>query len=136
MTSVLRSLRWAPLTVLIGLWGCGGSGVKVPPLGKVQGTVTLDGQPLANASISFQPVDGKSGPSQAITDSQGKYSLTHLPGHPGATITEHTVRIIGKPADAPASQKETVPPKYNITSQLKATVKEGNNTHDFKLESK
>ncbi len=136
MTSLLRNLRWAPLAVLLGLWGCGGSGVKVPPLGKVEGTVTLDGQPLANAAVSFQPVDGKGGPSQGITDSEGKYSLIHVPGHPGATISEHMVRITGKPADAPASQKETVPPKYNDQSQLKVTVEEGDNTHDFNLESK
>jgi hypothetical protein len=136
MTSLLGTLRWAPLAALVVLSGCGGSGLKVPALGKVHGTVTLDGKPLPNAAVSFQPVSGKDGPSQALTDKEGKYTLTYLPGHPGAAIGEHTVRITGKPADAPASVKETVPPKYNEKSELKVAVKEGDNTHDFKLESK
>lgn len=132
---ILRA-SWVSAAVLITLCGCGGSGVKVPPLGQVHGTITLDGKPLPSASVSFQPVSGKEGPSQAITDSEGKYRLQHMPGHPGAAIGEHAVRITGKPADAPASVKENVPPKYNVQSQLKVTVKAGDNTHDFKLDAK
>jgi hypothetical protein len=136
MKNSLRNLSWAFVASAVGFCGCADSGVKVPPLGQVHGTVTLDGKPLPNANILFQPVDGKSGPSQGITDSEGKYTLNHVPGHPGATITEHTVRITGKTADAIAADKEVVPPKYNEQTTLKVTVREGDNTHDFKLESK
>lgn len=136
MTRLLRRWRWAPVAVLVGLCGCGGSGVKVPSLGQVEGTVTLDGEPLPDATVLFQPAVGKDGPSQGITNSEGKYKLTYVPGHPGASITEHAVRITGKSAMAPASEKELVPPKYNIQSQLKVTVEAGDNTHDFELKSK
>ena len=38
------------LALLVG--GCGDGG---PPMGKVSGTVTLDGQPLAGAEVEFAP---------------------------------------------------------------------------------
>src|SRR5260370_29747653 len=49
--------------------GCGGRTVGV------EGSVTLDGQPLGNATIVFRPTDG--GPEAGgVTDAEGKFSLT------------------------------------------------------------
>ena len=78
--------------------GCGGGvgGQKVAP---VSGTVTLDGQPLANATVSFQPVAPKGsiyagGPgSSGQTNEKGEFKLTLMTGGTGAVVGKHRVLI-------------------------------------------
>ena len=132
--------RIAPLVLIVGslflICGCtGGDGgqVKIPPLGKVQGKVTLDGNPLANAIVEFDSTMGH--PSRGTTDSGGVYSLAYDESHPGAAVGENTVRITTATGAAAAGAVEKVPAKYNEGRELKATVKEGNNTFDFDLKS-
>ena len=61
--------------------GCGGSG---PKLVQVEGTVTLDGKPLANKSLMFTPIDGTEGNGAGgSSDAEGKYTLKAMV--PGAT---------------------------------------------------
>jgi len=122
--------RWLSCLALLLIIGCG-DGATVPPLGKVQGTVTLDGEPLPNAIVLFQPTTEKAGPSQGITDSDGKYSLSYLPNHPGAALAEHKVMISAQ--SGAAAERDPVPAKYNDNSDLKVTVEAGDNTHDFEL---
>lgn len=56
------------------LSGCGRSGPKLVP---VDGTVFLDGQPLAYKSVLFFPEEGTAGNGAGgYTDGDGKYSLT------------------------------------------------------------
>ena len=50
--------------------GCGGHLVKV------QGTVTLDGQPLEGATVMFIPVDGVGKPGVGATDQDGVFELS------------------------------------------------------------
>jgi hypothetical protein len=118
------------------LFGCsGGDGGKMspPPLGKVQGTIKLDGKPLANARVEFIPQQARA--SSGMTDASGVYTLNFDEAHKGAAVGEHIVRIFTKIA-AGAGQ-ESVPAKYNEKSELKATVKkEGDNSINFELQSK
>ena len=65
----------------IVLTGCGDSG---PVLVPVEGTVTLDGKPLANKSLMFIPIDDTSGHGAGgSSDAKGKYTLRAVV--PGAT---------------------------------------------------
>src|SRR5512134_2265452 len=75
--------------MLACLSGCGGP--DHPEVGRVSGVVTLDGQPLPEATVMFQPTEGRA--SIATTDSAGKYSLTYLDGVPGAKLGPHKVII-------------------------------------------
>lgn len=66
----------------------------------VSGLVTLDGQPLAGATINFQPITDKATASQAgigsygKTDEQGRYTLRLIdPDQPGALVGKHTVTV-------------------------------------------
>lgn len=60
---------------------CGGSG---PKLVSVEGTVTLDGKPLAHKSLMFTPMDKTPGHGAGgSSDAQGKYTLKAVV--PGAT---------------------------------------------------
>jgi len=76
--------------------GCGTKEKYVP----VSGVVTLDGQPLANAQVLFEPLaqdkaDPPGKPSVGRTDSDGRFVLTSPLGkHTGASIGMHRVRIL------------------------------------------
>jgi len=110
---------------------------------KVSGKVTLGGQPLPDADISFAPSKGS--PSIGGTDAEGKYNLIwgNVRGRviEGAQVGEHTVLITtfraGDPNAKPPRPEvpEKVPYKYRQEGgQLKATVKAGANVIDFALE--
>jgi len=143
--------------------GCGGSDETpefVKDLVPVTGTVTINGEPVAGATIRFIPPtgpDARQGAHEAIgiTDAQGKYTLltsaprvTHdqskgaLPGEYKVVITR-LLASDGKAvpkgttdADAMAvGAKESLPPRYSdeSKSKLKATVTDSTDPIDFKL---
>lgn len=121
------------------------------------GTITLDGQPLADAVVSFDAEDGQF--SYGQTDDSGKYVLQLDSVKKGVTPGKKTVRIsttrkiLGLNTDeeggaeasgetesgAPAtnsSDTERVPEKYNQKSELTAEVTSEQTTYDFELSSK
>lgn len=119
---------------LIGCGGSDGSKVKLPPLGTVHGVIKLDDKPLENAYVDFNPAGAN--PSTGQTNSSGAYTLDYSPSVKGATVGEHTVQIKTKVGGAVgAGTVEKVPAKYNEKSELKATVKAGDNKIDFDLKS-
>lgn len=133
---VANSLACLSLLVLIGsAVGCGGNS----KLGKVTGTVQMDGAPLAGAKITFYPMAGggfeSGGASHGVTDEQGKYELRYSRQDMGAEIGMHKVVITtaedGGGGDYGGGQKETVPKKYNEATELTADVKSGRNVFDF-----
>lgn len=117
--------------------GCGGGTADdAPQLGQVTGTVTIDGNPLANVSVTF--TSEKNQVSFATTDDQGKYELTYRGSNKGAEVGTQKV-IIETVLEAPAGPgyKDPIPAKYNKQTTLTATVKEGENPPiDFALDSK
>ena len=121
------------------LAGCGSS--KTAP---VSGRITLNGKPLAKASVTFAPVGGKDnqepGPSSAaITDDDGRYTL-RLIGQDGrgATVGKHKVRIALQEEtdagdDGPVKLKQ-LPLKYNGQTTLEFDVPpKGTDAADFNL---
>lgn len=116
--------------------GCGGPTGKTPPLGQVTGTVTMDGAPLAETRIEFEP-KAMAASSHGVTDASGKYTLYYTQGVKGAAIGSHVVRIEGSPMpDASGKMPAQVPAKYNAKSTLTAEVTAGENSLDFALTSK
>jgi hypothetical protein len=77
------------LASVLLLAGCGPSG---PELAPVNGTVKLDGRPLENADVVFQPEDARS-PSYGRTGPDGRYELGYKRGVAGALVGKHTVSI-------------------------------------------
>jgi len=95
----LRQLLAGLLLLATGtLCGCAKS---PPPMTEVEGTVTLDGQPLPFALVEFQPDLAKFGAelnSSATTDEKGFYRLTcHYNQQPGAAVGKHRVVISDTP---------------------------------------
>lgn len=139
ISPLFRQLAAAGLMVsLIPLTGC--SQGDRPTLGQVSGKVTLDGQPLADATIYFSPDEGGRD-SEGFTDSDGNYSLTYIGNVKGAKVGTHTVRAQTSyetedpKTGAPRRTKELVPAKYREQSQLKKEVKAGKQTIDIELTS-
>jgi len=74
--------------------GCGGGSNYA----RVSGVVTVDGKPYKNAVVAFQPVGGQGNTapgrgSSAVTDENGRYTLTTDDGQTGAVVGKHKVRI-------------------------------------------
>ncbi|HEY3962940.1 MAG TPA: hypothetical protein VGM05_00155 [Planctomycetaceae bacterium] len=122
------------LLLLIGI-GCGGG----PPTGDVEGTVTFEGAPIEQGSITFLPEDGK-GPSAGGTISAGRYRAPKVPvGTAKVSITGaksiEKKRMYNDP-NAPLVQTsvEMLPEKYHKTTTLRYDVVPGEQTKDFHLE--
>ena len=132
---------------LLLLSGCFGGNSD---LGYVTGTITIDGEPINYASVTFMPTQGRA--SIGLTDSNGVYNLVYVIGQDGALIGQHKVFVTtevikepdygqGRGIQDPVRQtgrRELLPKKYcerNFT-ELTATVKSGSNKIDFELTSK
>jgi len=138
MTVGKKLARGLVICIFLTTLGCGGR--EVPQLGYVSGTVTMDGKPLGNVVVQFHPQSKDGGrASMGMTDSEGKYVLTYVADEKGTKLGPNRVSIStnwpgGEPGEG---ESETIPLKYmGRDSILTGTVVEGDNTFDFKLESK
>ncbi|UUO08614.1 carboxypeptidase-like regulatory domain-containing protein [Blastopirellula sp. J2-11] len=123
--------------------GCGGEPID-PEYKPVSGMVTLDGQPLPDAQISFVPPEtGSSG--SGFTDENGKYELYYAARRAGAKLGENQVFITknkpstgkqGEFAGRSEADMEMLPARYNRKTELTATVEDKRNEIDFDLKSK
>jgi hypothetical protein len=119
--------------VVLTTAGCGSS-----PVVPIWGRVTLDGRPLPNAIVYFQPIgDHKPNAgmgSAAKTDLDGHYTLRQIqPDRPGAVVSRHRVTIRAAPE---SGAKEDAPlknpfPKY----EQEIEVPPGGGQFDFQLSS-
>jgi len=84
------------LVVAVSVAGCGG-GAQRPKLYAVKGKITVKGQPIAGAQVSFQPADPKSEARGAtgITKEDGSFVLGTYQTGDGAVEGDYKV-IVGK----------------------------------------
>jgi hypothetical protein len=162
LMSLMKRQLIACLTagIMFASVGCG-SGTKAAKTEQVEGLVTLDGQPVPDATVTFVPVqDGVGAAAAGRTDAEGKYRLTalvtgaHAEGGAGTLPGEYYVGVmkvslpppptsedaVGPSKQRPRETKLThvVPEKYNDPkkSEIKVTVKEGKNDIPIPLTSK
>ncbi|MEW4561041.1 carboxypeptidase regulatory-like domain-containing protein [Bremerella sp. JC770] len=107
-----------------------------PELATVAGTVTLDGEPLKDATVHFQPASGR--PSYGKTDDNGKYNMGYNLERQGVALGEHVViiRTVVEDKYGKILRKEMLPRKYHDQTTLSALVEDKPNVIDFDLESK
>ncbi|MFN3148866.1 carboxypeptidase regulatory-like domain-containing protein [Bremerella sp.] len=107
-----------------------------PELATVTGTVTLDGEPLKDATLHFQPTSGR--PSYGKTDESGKYNMGYSLERQGVALGEHKVIIRSVVEDkyGKTLRQEMLPRKYHDQTTLSALVEDKANVIDFDLESK
>jgi hypothetical protein len=113
--------------------GCGGGSKDRPPLGRVHGRVTLDGQPLEQATVVFTPLEVGGCEASGLTDAKGEYVLRYHRDDMGAALGKNSVRITKQPS--PDLKSELLPGRYNRYTTLTAEVKSGNNDLPFDLTS-
>ncbi len=110
--------------------GCN-SGPKMAPTYPVTGTVTLDGKPMPEGSIVFDPEDGKGTPAAGgIKD--GVFELKSTEGAKVVRIN-YSKTTDAKDEYGAQTSVELVGAEFNRKSKLKATVKAGENK-DLKFE--
>lgn len=97
-----------------------------PELGEVQGTVRLDGKPVAGVMLEFKPEEGET--SYGTTNQQGEYKLRFDRQRDGAVVGKHKVKIT--PDD---DTRVRIPARYNEETTLVETVEPGKNQIDFDL---
>lgn len=138
-------LHLVAIGALLCAAGCGRTTVA-----PVSGRITLDGKPLANATVIFQPDSEELNPgpgSQAKTDSSGQYALQFMTREgKGAVVGRHKVSITAYEGDdvVPSSgfepspfRKPLVPSEYNAETRLTFQVPpEGTAKADFELTSR
>ena len=140
----------ALLLPLVFALGCGG-GPSGPPLVPVEGTVTFDGQPLANALVQLIPQGQNLGQTGfAKTDAAGKFAIGMADAKTkGAAAGEYKVVIskpikpdgsdyVARPDEDPmlANFKELLPAAYSNQEQTRLSTKipdEGKKDLSFKL---
>ena len=129
------------LAIAAIITGCGPA--VDPGYHPVSGTVTLDGAPLVDAVVAFQPTgEGSSGTGR--TDENGTYILYYASQRPGAKVGENRV-VISKESIASSGddefavvteeEGELLPARYNRETELTATVTDSDNVIDFALTS-
>lgn len=138
MSSFKSTVMVGVLTGMLSLLpGCSSGTGDAPKVASVQGIVTLDGQPLANATVAFYPEEGRA--SLGTTGENGKYTLVYSDSLKGALVGSHRVEItVGSTGGAEgrsAASQEILPDKYHRQTTLTAEVKSGSNQHDFELSS-
>jgi len=141
---VLRSVLCGSALVLFG--GCGSDGKTAP----VSGIVTLNGKPVADVAVTFQPIvtDGKAiaGPSAfGVTGSDGRYTVKlYGTDKTGAAVGKNQVRICGyteitdtsEEALKKANPKINIPTRYWNEPKFEFEVpSQGTNSADFQLTS-
>lgn len=149
--SALAAARWGRVFVFgvagallaVVAIGCGRGGIGLAP---VEGVVTIDGAPLADAGVLFFPNDPKMGqPATGETDAEGRFTLVTA-SREGAAIGEHLVAIAkDKTTAIPNSGRF---PQYKVTSfipnkyadpkasGLTANVRDDDNYFEFALKSR
>lgn len=143
-----QATRTSWLVGLLALAGCGGgAGDGLVP---VAGVVSLDGQPLAHATVSFAPQGATGGHGgSGRTDSSGRYQVTTPYGKKGLEEGAYKVAISRRlnpdgtpppPDEKPieSNAKEHLAPRYSdpARTQLTANVSASSPTTNFDLQSK
>jgi len=125
------------LLLFIAMSGCNrGSGASV------SGTVTLDGNPLDEATITFVPATGGQRQAAWAPVAGGKYAIDSASdlGTGQFRVEIRAVRTLSDKANSNEptlmTAKDIVPGKYNTKSELTAEITPGKNVVNFELQMK
>src|SRR5262245_34651673 len=111
---IFRAWQAAATTLAIGLvLGC----QRGPKLSHGSGQVKLDGKPLPQATVTFEPINGRY-TSLAETDAEGRFRLRYSQGGDGAEFGKHrvsieTYAIRSGPDGNPVEVPERLPARYH-----------------------
>ena len=134
-----RRLAGMALTFLLSVvvLGCDSG----PPMGDVEGVVTVDGAPAAAGAITFTPTDGRRAPAGGeIKD--GKYAVRVAVGPCKVELRVPKKigekKLYGNDPNSPTAPEfeESLPEKYNDNTDLKHDVAAGKTTKNWEAKSR
>ena len=138
----MRLIRCALAVVVVGVGllaqtGCGEKSTSPVPLKTVTGTVTFNGSPLPQGTITFMPVAGSTSATGEIKD--GKYTLSTFKPGDGAPAGDYKVAVQAWKAIPEMGQEgdPLIPKKYFGSNQSTLTAKvtdQSPQTLDFTLQ--
>lgn len=135
----MRQIREITLLVLLASLALGGC-FQSSTHGTVNGTVTVDSEPLREGTVRFVPVDGASQTASAMV-SGGKFTATVPVGLMRVEFSGS--KVVGRQKmyntpDSPAVDMviELLPPRYNVQSELTLDVQAGPQDAPFELSSR
>ena len=133
-----RQLGWClSILALLLAGGCGDARRQ-----SVEGTVTFEGQPLAEGHITFVPQGTTHGPTAGTEIKDGHFSIDREKGSFAGTFRVEIVAaretgrsFVDPTTDETVTEREQyLPAKYNSESELTAEIKEGEpNRLEFNL---
>ncbi|MGQ0636910.1 MAG: hypothetical protein ACT4QC_20060 [Planctomycetaceae bacterium] len=141
-----RTIGWKFLlaALLLGA-GAGCGGADGPQRASVEGTVTFNGEPVLEGTITFTPAEGTAGPTAGGTVDNGQFKI---PADLGPVVGKQSVAITGQRKTGkvydlfpPAKimweeRKQVIPPNYNSKTELVLEVKSGTNKYELELKGK
>lgn len=101
--SSLKLCYSAAIMTAFFMSGCGGGAVgggDRQPVHRTSGKITLEGAPVAGATVTFSP-KGSGPPATGKTNANGEYKLTTYDAEDGATAGDFVVLVVK--SSAPAS---------------------------------
>jgi hypothetical protein len=123
--------------VILLMAGCGAS------KSSVTGEVSFAGRPIENGSVRFFPVESTPGPGAVTAISDGRFEIGEQQGLVAGkyvvqiTAVQKTGRIIRSESwvetGPQEEERQIIPAKYNLRSELHAEFLPGPNTYDQKL---
>ncbi len=123
--------------LLVLLAGCGKTWSQND---NVEGTLKLDGVPVANVKVQFVPDDAttQAPTSSGQTDDSGHFRLNFDNGSPGAIIGKHNVVILkgrAEPGDGQTISTAVIPQAYTMAAQtpLQTEVTASDHNYDLKM---
>ena len=128
-------LQFAVALLILSVAGCSSK----PDGSSLNGTVSLDGSPLAEGVINFIAIDGSAATSEAKIVA-GQYEAVAPPGEKRVEI--RAAKVVGRKKmyntpDSPTVDvvEELLPRRYNVDSELRLSVTEEEQVQDFALTS-
>ena len=130
---VRRSMFLVVVLTLAAFVGCGG-GAKTKAIA-VSGTVTVDGQPLADGVVYFKTV--QTGVFETFPVKDGEFKGEALEGERRVEISSFRIKIVDPEGMKSEVKENLIPAKYNVDSTFKETVtRSGPNKFKFELFTK
>lgn len=135
--------RWLHALALVIAVLCLPSCQRGPVIVGANGQVTLDGKPLPEGVVVFEPLDAKQGQIREAVVTNGAFSLPDTQGVPAGMEFRVLIKGFRKtgrkyPAADPALAYDEVeqylPGKYNADSNLRATFAPEQEKNQFRFE--
>jgi hypothetical protein len=134
VTKIIFGLYFSAAFIIL-ICGCGDNTGPA----KVSGVVTLDGKPLPNTNVIFNPVSSNNLICAGGTDANGRYEIYYADRKSGAPVGLYKVTLTnGQSGENGMEEKpETVPEKYRdtTTTELEYNIKSGRNNINIDLKS-